>query len=97
MSKKLAIVVCELALFVLVVDPIHLFGDDNWPQFRGAKSTGVVDGDANLPTTWSATENVAWKTDTPGRGWSSPVVWGDQIFLTTVINSGESEEPTKGL
>ncbi|RLS47758.1 MAG: hypothetical protein DWH84_00090 [Planctomycetota bacterium] len=68
----------------------------NWPQFRGADSRGVASG-RNLPDRWSATENVAWKTDIPGRGWSSPIVWGDRVFLTTVINTNKSEEPKKGL
>ncbi len=68
----------------------------NWRQFRGADSRGVANG-SNLPDRWSATENVAWKTDIPGRGWSSAIVWGDRIFLTTVINTGKAEEPKKGL
>ncbi len=68
----------------------------NWPQFRGPGSRGVAEG-ANLPERWSASENVAWKTDVPGRGWSSPIVWGNRIFLTTVVNTGTSEEPKKGL
>lgn len=68
----------------------------DWPQFRGSDSRGLGD-DANLPETWSATENVAWKTDLPGRGWSSPIVVGDRVFVTTVVNRGESEEPKKGL
>jgi len=70
--------------------------DNNWPQFRGADARGISDND-NLPVKWSTTENVEWKTDLPGRGWSSPIVWGDQIFLTAVINQGDSEEPKKGL
>ncbi|MCG8650833.1 MAG: PQQ-binding-like beta-propeller repeat protein [Pirellulales bacterium] len=70
---------------------------ENWPQFRGPGARGVVAGDTNLPDKWSATENIAWKTDLPGRGWSSPVVWGERVFLTTVINLGESEPPKKGL
>ncbi|REK15500.1 MAG: serine/threonine protein kinase [Planctomycetota bacterium] len=69
---------------------------ENWPQFRGADSLGVADN-SNLPDTWSATENVAWKTDLKGRGWSSPIVWGERIFLTSVVNLGEAEEPKKGL
>jgi len=73
-----------------------LASDQNWPQFRGPVARGVSDNDA-LPVHWSATENVAWKTDLPGRGWSSPIVWGDRVFLTSVINQGESEEPKKGL
>lgn len=70
--------------------------DSNWPQFRGADSRGVVEGDS-LPEHWSTTENVEWKTDLPGRGWSSPIVWGNHVFVTTVINLGESEAPKKGL
>ena len=72
-------------------------GIRNWPQFRGADATGVVHGATNLPTHWSASENIAWKTDLPGRGWSSPVVWGNRVFLTTVISEGETESAKKGL
>lgn len=68
----------------------------NWPQFRGPGSLGVAD-DPALPDTWSATENVAWKTSVPGVGWSSPIVWGDYIFVTSVISSAEKEPPKKGL
>ncbi|MBI2435551.1 MAG: PQQ-binding-like beta-propeller repeat protein, partial [Candidatus Hydrogenedentes bacterium] len=67
-----------------------------WPQFRGPGARGVAEGSA-LPAQWSATENVAWQTDVPGRGWSSPVVWANQVFLTTVVNLGETEAPKKGL
>ncbi|MHB8974653.1 MAG: outer membrane protein assembly factor BamB family protein [Pirellulaceae bacterium] len=68
----------------------------HWSQFRGPGSRGVADSET-LPDRWSATENVAWKTDIPGRGWSSPVVWENRLFLTTVVNLGESETPKKGL
>lgn len=67
-----------------------------WPQFRGPGARGIATG-AGVPEVWSATENVAWKRDLPGRGWSSPVVWGDRVFLTTVVNTGQSEEAKKGL
>jgi len=69
---------------------------ENWPQFRGADARGVSEN-AKLPSHWSATEHVEWKTAIPGRGWSSPVVWGERVFLTTVINTGETETPKKGL
>ncbi len=69
---------------------------DNWAQFRGPGARGVADG-ADIPTTWSATEHVAWKAPIPGRGWSSPVVWNKYVFITTVVNQGESEAPKKGL
>lgn len=55
-----------------------------WPQWRGPGSTGVS-LDARLPEHWSATENVAWKVEVPGRGFSSPIVAKDRIFLTTSI------------
>lgn len=70
--------------------------DSNWPQFRGPGSRGTA-SDPQLPDRWSASENVAWKRDIPGRGWSSPVVWRDNVFLTTVVNSSETEAAKKGL
>jgi len=69
---------------------------DNWPQFRGAQSLGTSNN-SQLPDHWSATENVEWKTDLPGRGWSSPITWGDKIFLTTCVSLGEEKEAKKGL
>ena len=69
--------------------------DDNWPQFRGPGARGVAAG-ANLPDQWSDSENVAWKTDIPGLGWSSPIVWGNRVFLTTAMSAGKVEEPKKG-
>jgi outer membrane protein assembly factor BamB len=59
---------------------------DNWPTFRGPEARGVADGQ-NLPATWDVTTgaNVRWKADIPGTAHSSPVVWGDRVFLTTVV------------
>jgi outer membrane protein assembly factor BamB len=71
------------------------FAEVNWPCFRG-QSCGVVE-DEVLPVSWSTTENVKWKIDVVGRAWSSPVVWGDKIFLTTVASEGHVEEAKKGL
>jgi outer membrane protein assembly factor BamB len=65
--------------------------DENWPQWRGPHGTGLAAGSA--PVRWSATENVRWKIEIPGRGHSSPIVWGDQIFLTTAIPIGSAPEP----
>ncbi|MGD0655506.1 MAG: PQQ-binding-like beta-propeller repeat protein [Thermoguttaceae bacterium] len=72
-----------------------LAADDNWPQFRGTGARGIAAG-ANLPDQWSDTENVAWKTDIPGLGWSSPIVWGNRVFLTTAVSAGKVEPPKKG-
>lgn len=71
------------------------FGADGWTQFRGPDA-GVAE-DENLPETWSATSNVAWKLDIPGRGWSSPVVADGRIYLTSVIAAQPEEAPKKGL
>ncbi len=80
----------------IAVGMSSLIAGDNWPQFRGPGSTGVVD-DPALPDKWSATENVIWKADVPGSGWSSPIVWGDRIFVTSVVSSAGREAPKKGL
>ena len=68
----------------------------HWPQFRGPAAAGIGTHPA-LPDRWSATENVAWKTELPGRSWSSPITWSNRVFLTAVVNSGETEPPKKGL
>jgi outer membrane protein assembly factor BamB len=68
---------------------------EDWPQFRG-KSAGVAPDHASLPDSWSTTENVVWKAEIPGIGWSSPIVWGDHVFLTTVVNTGPQEAPKPG-
>ncbi len=70
---------------------------ENWPQLRGPGAMGVVADNPALPETWSATENVAWKVPVPGMGWSSPVVWGERVFLTTAISKGEIEKVKEGL
>lgn len=61
-------------------------GAQHWPQFRGA-SSGVVAGNAVPPDTWSERDNVTWAVDIPGRSWSSPIVWGDHVFVTTAVNT----------
>lgn len=75
---------------------LNAAAQNNWPQFRGEQSLGISTN-PNLPTTWSTNLNVAWKTAVPGYGWSSPIVWGDKIFLTSVVRDGEVEPPKKGL
>jgi outer membrane protein assembly factor BamB len=60
---------------------------DSWREFRGPNGVGVV-LDAQLPTRWSESENVAWKTPIHGRGWSSPVIDGGEVWLTTATEDG---------
>jgi len=70
----------------------------NWPSFRGQRASGVADG-TNPPVTWDAEKsvNIAWKTAIPGLAHSSPVVWGDRIFVTTAISSNEKTPFEYGL
>ena len=63
---------------------IALGVDTNWAQWRGPNGSGVST-EKNLPTEWSATKNVLWKTAISGRGHSSPIIWGQRVFLTTSI------------
>ena len=71
----------RFAFAVASLFALPAFGS-NWPQFRGPSGDGHADGN-KVPMTWSTNENVKWKTPIHGRAWSSPVVWGKQIWLTT--------------
>ena len=62
-----------------------------WTKYRGPKDDGVAVGDA--PTEWSEGKRIAWKAAIPGRGHSSPVLWGDRIFLTSAVSSGAPKAP----
>jgi len=86
------------ALGILVTMIIGLQAEEtaNWPQFRGPGARGVAKG-KGLPTTWSTTENVKWCVPVPGRGWSSPVIWGDKVFLSSAISTGKEKTVKKGL
>ena len=66
-----------------------------WPQFRGPDSN-PVGAHTRLAERWSKTENVEWSQEIPGRGWSSPVVTGDKVFVTTVTTDGKSKPPQIG-
>jgi outer membrane protein assembly factor BamB len=62
---------------------------DHWPQFRGPTAQGLS-AETKVSLNWSATENLAWKTELPGESWSSPIVWGNHVFVTTATENGES-------
>jgi outer membrane protein assembly factor BamB len=66
---------------------------DNWPQFRGLNGSGVS-SETNLPTTWGAEKNLAWKVEIPGIAWSSPIIWGKRLFLTTAVPAEKVERPS---
>ena len=71
--------------------------DESWSRFRGPTAAGVAQDDPRLPDRWTTTENVTWRAEIPGWSWSSPVVWGHRVFLTTVVSDQEYEKPKKGL
>jgi outer membrane protein assembly factor BamB len=70
----------------------------NWPQFRGPSATGVVEG-RPAAATWNVEKslNTRWKTEIPGLAHSSPVVWGNKVFVTTAVTSGAKDETRYGL
>ena len=69
--------------------------DVSWPQFRGPDSN-PISTDTRLAERWSKTENVEWSQEIPGRGWSSPIVTGGRVYLTTVTTDGKSKPPQSG-
>jgi hypothetical protein len=79
--------VLALSLFVGIVIFNSMVGaktEASWPQWRGPSGQGVS-LEKNLPATWSTNKNIKWKAAIPGRGHSSPIVWGNRIFLTTAV------------
>jgi outer membrane protein assembly factor BamB len=66
--------------FVLVALSMPVHAEENWPQWRGAAHNGVSNA-ANLPTEWSETKNIVWKTPMPSWSGASPVIWGDRVFV----------------
>jgi len=88
--------VASLAFALALTALTPLAADDQWPRFRGANA-GPIPDDPALPDTWSETENVVWKTDIPGLGWSSPIVWDNHVFITTAISNGQEAAPIPGL
>jgi outer membrane protein assembly factor BamB len=90
---------CYIAPVTLLIRPLlvlsllaSISGEiraENWPGFRGPTLQGIS-SEKDLPLEWGPDKNVVWKTAIPGKGWSSPIVWGDRIFLTTATNGGAS-------
>ena len=92
MMKRLVFSLCCLFISVSAASA------QNWPQFRGPGAGGVVEGQ-KAAVKWNAekAENVRWKTEIPGLGHSSPVVWGNKVFITTAVTSAPKDETRFGL
>lgn len=84
MTRPLAFV---FTAAVLAAAATAVLSAENWPQWRGPGGLGVS-SEKQLPTEWAPDRNVSWQVELPGSGLSSPVVWGDRIFLTSVIEGG---------
>jgi len=82
-SVVLVVYLC-LTIFVLCVTVGAAPAIPGWPQWRGPSGQGVSE-EKNLPSEWTAARNIKWKTAIPGRGHSSPIVWGNRIFVTTAV------------
>lgn len=76
--------------------PLDAQATAQWPRFRGPVSNPVADH-PNLPVSWSKTENVEWVADVAGVGWSSPVVWGNRVFLTAARSDTPMKQPSMGV
>lgn len=74
---------------LLLFSSLFFAADDVWPQFRGPEGNGHALA-RDLPLTWSEKQNVVWKTPIHDRGWSSPIIYGNQIWLTTATNDGRA-------
>jgi len=84
------LVLCSLyALLLAGLSPLRAADPPAWPQFRGPTGQGIAE-EAKPPLRWSETENVTWKAPIPGKGWSSPVVMGNKIWMTTATEEGRS-------
>lgn len=70
--------------------------DDHWPAFRGGDRAGTSTNE-KLPAKWDEKTNVAWSVEVPGNGWSSPVVWGGKVFVTTAVTDAKPLVARKGL
>ena len=86
----------KLAAFILAITKVSWWMSwllaasawaGEWPCWRGSRGDGVSE-EMNVPIRWSGTENVAWKVAIPGSGHSSPIVWGDRVFVTTHVEQG---------
>lgn len=82
----------RILLPLLLLNSVSFAG--NWPEWRGPSAQGQANA-SGLPETWSETSNIAWKTPLPGRGHSTPVMWGDHIWLTTAIEKTATSEEAK--
>ena len=86
------IMACLIALTAMGIS-LAPCADSNWPSWRGTSGNGTAPDHSKPPIEWSEEKNIAWKVQLPGLGHSTPVIWGDRIFLTTAIAFGKKTSP----
>ena len=85
--QKLTVV----ASLIIACGASGLAAAEDWPEFRGPTGQGHSAA-TDLPTQWSPTKNVRWKTDIEGKGWSSPIVFQGRVYLTTAVQRGDNSQ-----
>ena len=85
----------SVIIAVSVTNISTIYAEEEWPEFRGPTGQGHVSSEKSVPVEWSETKNIAWKTPIPGEGHSSPVITGNQIWLTTAITQPLTPEQEK--
>jgi outer membrane protein assembly factor BamB len=96
--KNTFLIIASLSLILSGSISGQLIPERQWPQYRGFMSSGVLDN-AGLPATFDPENmvNIRWKTEIPGLGLSSPVIWGNKIFITTAISAADKEGYKPGI
>lgn len=79
---------------LIVLGISHLSAESNWPTWRGPSGQGVADGAP--PIEWGNEKNIKWKVAIPGRGMSTPIVWGNKVFMLTAVPTGPKKESPVG-
>ena len=85
----------RILLTLILVSPLLSGQDSSWSQFRGPDAN-PVGSHPQLPERWSATENVEWSVEIPGRGWSLPIEADGKVFVTAAVTEGKSKSPQVG-
>jgi len=94
-ASRLTTTLTVISLLVVTVASA-VAQEPNWPRFLGPAGN-PVGGHPDLPDTWSRTENVEWSAEIPGMGWSSPIVWGNKVFLTAATSDQAMKQPSFGV
>ena len=94
--KSIGSSVAMLVISTVIVAPAYA-GEGDWPSFRGASASGI--GQGSVPMSWDVDSamNIKWKTPIPGLGHSSPIVWGDRVYVTSAISGGGDHDLRVGL